>query len=374
MIHKIILPKIEPNMEEATIIEWSKNEGEFIAKGETIFVIETAKASIEIESEEEGYLRKIIIKEGETVPILTVVALMGDKNEELLELNNLEDKNHQTSAEVIAQEKNKSAEITTPTTVSNNIKLSSPAAKRIARENNVDLNKIIGTGPEGRIIKDDVHRYMQKRKEMRKILIIGAGDGGEVVANILRNDQNNKIIGFLDDNHQLWNQELMGIKVIGGIGIIDQLHQENKFDSLIISITSNMKVRRKIFEIIKLKGYSIINAIHPQAYINPTAEIGKGNIIGAFVHIGHAAKIGNNNLITAHCNIEHHNTISSHILFGPGVMTSGDVTIGNGCSFGAGVNIEPHINIGNNVAVASGSTVIMDLVDDTVIKMETRKF
>lgn len=82
MIRNIIMPKVSEVMEGGTIISWLKKEGDWVRKGEPILEIEVEKAVMELESEEEGYLRKILVKEGETVPIGTILAYLSDTLEE----------------------------------------------------------------------------------------------------------------------------------------------------------------------------------------------------------------------------------------------------------------------------------------------------
>lgn len=365
----VILPKIEPNMEQASIALWLKKEGEEVKKGEPLFEIETAKALIEVEAEEAGVLRKILVPPGKSVPILTPLAFIGGAGEPLPDLP--DQKNFQGSEPQRASEEGVKA---------------SPAARRVAKENNMSLKEVKGTGPEGRIVEEDVKRFLQekvKREEIKKnatakensprrILIIGAGNGGEVVADLLSKEAKNEIVGFIDDNSLLWGKEVWNKPVLGGIAQLEEIFAQKECTHLCVSITSNMKLRRRVYEELKRKGYAFVNALHTTAYINPFARIGEGNIIGAFVHIGYGTTIGNNNLISAHCDIEHHNNIGNHILFGPGVMTSGDVRIDDLCSLGAGVNIEPHIHLAEEVSIASGSTIITHVPAHTVVRKEMK--
>lgn len=362
-MHTVVLPKIEPNMEEAMIVQWRKKEGDVVAKGEILFEIETAKAVVEVESEAEGIVRKILVPEGRVVPILTPVAFIGTSDEVIPD-----------SVPVLSVAKSTPEEIK-----------ASPAARRLAREHAIDITKVRGTGPEGRIVEEDVSLFLERQQhasprpvsqetsgsERKRVLIIGAGNGGEVVAAILK--QNHEIIGFLDDNEVLWKKQLAGKLIFGGLPLLDSFIRDKKFDAVIISITSNMKIRRKMYEHLTERGCTFVNAIHPTAFIDSSVQLGRGNIIGAFVNIGYSAVIGNDNLVSAHCDIEHHNVIGDHTLFGPGVMTSGDVSIGSNCSLGAGVNIEPHIMIGDDVAIASGSTIINDVASGEVIRGEFTK-
>ncbi len=379
MIHPLILPKIEPNMEEAMITEWCKKEDDPVQKGEILFNMETAKAIIEVEAEYSGYLRKIIVGPGKNVPVLSIVGFIGDKDEPLPDVGTTQ---KQPSQKEKAPEKdeNKNEEKREALKGPIEVKIkATPAARRLAQEKNIDLVHIQGKSSEGIITEEDVRTYIQSLESTsvpdetpRRVIILGAGNGGEVVANILLQEGKHEIIGFLDDKELLWGQLLLGKPVLGKMELVHELFRSGKATAAIISITSNMKVRKKLYLMLKEHNYLLVNAIHPRACLEPSVKVGEGNVIGAFVYAGYGAVIGNNNLITAHCDIEHHNRIGSHILFGPGVMTSGDVTIDDECSLGAGVNVEPHVRIGNNVAIASGSTIISDVPPFTVIKKEIK--
>jgi acetyltransferase EpsM len=209
-------------------------------------------------------------------------------------------------------------------------------------------------------------------KQVKRVLIIGAGDGGEVVANIIRQmrDEDGYLqmkipVGFLDDNKDFWGTTKDHLPVFGGVASIDEY--KDLFDEVIISITSNLQVRQRLFDSL-VERFVFINAVHPSASINPTAQLGTGNIIGGLVHIGHKAVISDNNLISSHSSIEHHNVIGSCNVFGPGVCTSGHVTIGNCCVFGMNVGVIPHVVIGDGCMIAGGSEVYSNLPEHSRIK------
>lgn len=199
-----------------------------------------------------------------------------------------------------------------------------------------------------------------------KVLIVGAGDGGQVVMNIIDNMHDHdgwkdcfKTIGFIDDFKTGYIDRIPIFKFDDIDNIV--------FDKIIISISSNLKIKKMFFNKIQ-QHYShdkFINAVHPTSFIESTAEIGVGNIIGAFVYIGHKTVIGDNNLISSHCSIEHHNIIGSHNTFGPGISTSGRVKIGSLCTFGS--RIMPHVQIGDNVLIAGNIPIWSDISDNTHI-------
>lgn len=78
-MYEIIAPKIEANTEDVVIKEWLKKEGDSVKKEEPLFLMETIKAVIEVPSECRGVLKKILVKEGESVPVLSVVAVIEEK-------------------------------------------------------------------------------------------------------------------------------------------------------------------------------------------------------------------------------------------------------------------------------------------------------
>ena len=160
------MPSLSPTMEKGNLVSWCKNEGDDIAVGDVIAEIDTDKATMEVESVYKGKLEKILIPEGtHDVAVRTPIAIIRQKGdtaadiqETLSSLNNGESRNEQN-------EKNKSVSDTSEldkskpvVTLLGNEKTNkaSPLAKRLASEFGVDISKIAGSGPHGRIVKKDV--------------------------------------------------------------------------------------------------------------------------------------------------------------------------------------------------------------------------
>jgi len=154
MIKKITMPKLGETMEEGEIIKWLKEEGEKVEKGEPLLEIATDKANMEVESPETGYLRKIVAKEGEKVPVTEIIAYLTDSMEE--EIPSVEGK-----AEVIQGKRE--SETAFEEKREERVK-ASPLARKLARERGIDLTKVRGTGPGGRIVKEDVLRALEEKE------------------------------------------------------------------------------------------------------------------------------------------------------------------------------------------------------------------
>jgi len=143
----VILPKIDEAMTSGKIAKWLKKEGDRVEKGAPLFEVETEKVNFEVEAEASGILSKVTAEAGDDVAVGTTIAFILQPGEKPPE------------PAVKAKER---LQAPTVTTEAKAIK-ASPLAKRIAKENNVDLSLVAGTGPGGRISKEDVLQAIGKR-------------------------------------------------------------------------------------------------------------------------------------------------------------------------------------------------------------------
>lgn len=157
----VTMPKLGTTMTEGSISKWLKKEGDPVKEGEVYVEIQTDKVNIEDEAPASGILRKILVKEGETIHIGEPIAIIADENEDISEyLSGQKEEIEAKETEQKTQEEKPSPQETKPL---EKIK-ASPAARRIAKENNIDLSKITPTGPGGRIVEKDVTAYIEESK------------------------------------------------------------------------------------------------------------------------------------------------------------------------------------------------------------------
>lgn len=161
-MHEVKLPQLGQSVEEASIVRWLKNEGDTVTKGEPLLAVQTDKAEIECESPASGTLRKILLGTDVTVPVMTVIALVGEPNEPLPDLAKYGQTAGTPSQPVKAQT---AAETTKPTpqpqpsAIEPAARAVSPRARRAATTMHVDPNVIQGTGVGGRVMASDVKAY-----------------------------------------------------------------------------------------------------------------------------------------------------------------------------------------------------------------------
>src|SRR5690606_23218697 len=173
----ITMPKVSDTMQEGTIAAWLKKEGDEVKSGDILAEVETDKATMELESYEDGILLHIGVKEGESVAIDGVIAVIGEKGadyEKLLQAHKT--KSTQSKEEVSPGEETKEAPASgeaidaagskaitgkaadSKSAVDGRIK-ASPLAKKLAEDKGVDISQVKGTGEGGRIIKRDVESF-----------------------------------------------------------------------------------------------------------------------------------------------------------------------------------------------------------------------
>lgn len=187
MATEVVMPQMGADMKEGTVVRWLKREGDEVQRGEAIAEIETDKATVELESFHQGTLRKILVGENVTVPVGTLIAVIGAPDEDISDIvaragGPVTTEGCQTGTEVVQQQpqvrlgaseraerealegaarRTPTAEIPAlppapaPPTVPGRIR-ASPIARRLAEEHGLDLSRIKGTGPDGRIVRRDV--------------------------------------------------------------------------------------------------------------------------------------------------------------------------------------------------------------------------
>lgn len=153
---EVIMPKMGDAMEEGTLLEWLKKEGESVKSGEIIGTIQTDKATLELEAPGTGTLGGVLIAAGETVPVGKAIAVILKTGEEV-PANWGSGKAASKAPAEAKSEPQKAEASAAPTIVSTNDRVkASPLAKKIAAERGVDISALVGTGPGGRIVEKDV--------------------------------------------------------------------------------------------------------------------------------------------------------------------------------------------------------------------------
>ena len=160
---EVKLPRLGQGMESGTIVKWLKAEGDAVEKGEALYELDTDKVTQEVEAEASGVLIKIAVSEGE-VPVGETIAFIGNKGEEApasaekpAEAPKREPEREEGRKAAAEAAEAQPAPSSAASTNGGRIK-ASPLARRIACERGIELSSLSGTGPDGRIVAEDVER------------------------------------------------------------------------------------------------------------------------------------------------------------------------------------------------------------------------
>ena len=180
---EVIMPKMGDAMEEGTLLKWLKSEGEEVSEADPIAEIETDKVTMELEAEDEGTLAQLIADEGQDVPVGEAIAFIQGEGEEVPERSE-GGRQAEEGAEEGGEEDGGGTQATATETEAPEEEeteeaggqadgradghfRASPIVRRLAEENDLDLSKIVGSGPAGRIVERDVRAAMESGTAQR---------------------------------------------------------------------------------------------------------------------------------------------------------------------------------------------------------------
>ncbi len=170
MAEPVIMPRQGQSVETCIITEWIKQKGDSVKKGDILFSYETDKASFEAESEFEGTILETFYEEGDEVPVLTNVAVVGKEGESVDEFRPGDAPSESTTEAEIPEEKEpekqKTASVETVERQQGEKLKISPRAKNMAEDLGVDYNQLAGSGPYGRIIARDIESAAKEKPRM----------------------------------------------------------------------------------------------------------------------------------------------------------------------------------------------------------------
>jgi len=162
---EFLMPSLGADMEDGTLVEWRKKIGDTVKRGDIIAEVETQKGLIEIEVFDEGVIEKLLIKEGEKVPVGTPMALINPDGAEVETKKETASKKKEVELQPIEEK----AEPKVMEKLTKDIRIkATPIAKKIAEDKGIDLSQITGSGENGAITKDDVENAIVQKAEVSK--------------------------------------------------------------------------------------------------------------------------------------------------------------------------------------------------------------
>ncbi len=167
-VKKFVLPEIAESVHEAEIGRWLVKEGDYVKKEQVLVEVLTDKVNTELPSPYEGYVRKILVREGDVVTVGTPLVIITDTPDEPLDEEGGAVGSAAVEEKVVEREESVEA-VEAAEGGGNGRPLAAPAVRKLARQLGIDLSKVKGTGPGGRIRKVDVLAYAQRAEEEKPV-------------------------------------------------------------------------------------------------------------------------------------------------------------------------------------------------------------
>jgi pyruvate dehydrogenase E2 component (dihydrolipoamide acetyltransferase) len=165
MAVEITMPKMGLSMVTGTIVKWLKQEGDAVSKGDIVLEVMTDKLTNTIDAPAEGVLLKIVALEEEELPVGALLGIIGVQGE-AVQVSTKAATGAAPAAEVVITE---TKNVGTTSEVTGNRVKASPLARKLAKENNIDFTQIVGTGPSGRIVRDDVIKFIAEGGNSKQV-------------------------------------------------------------------------------------------------------------------------------------------------------------------------------------------------------------
>lgn len=193
---------------------------------------------------------------------------------------------------------------------------------------------------------------------MKNLLIIGTGGHARPIISTAKQQIDFNICGLIDISFNGQNESILDIPVLGGNEVL--LDYGTSSTAIIIAIGDN-KLRKKIYLEILKKGYDIPTLIHSTAYVSEFVNLGHGNYIGPFSHLGPNVSIGNANIVNSCANLEHEVIIGDYSQVAPNSVICGRCNIGDNVFIGANSTVIEQLTISNDTYIGAGSVIVSSI-------------
>ena len=200
----------------------------------------------------------------------------------------------------------------------------------------------------------------------RKLIILGAGAHGKVLADLVEQLPGWELCGLLDDSPAKQSGDIFGFPVIGRTDQLRAAAAQKTIDAAAIAFGDNA-TRQRYFELVRKAGIEAATLVHPSAVISPHARLGAGVIVLAGVVVNAGAVIGDNVCLNTGCSVDHDCRVEDHCHLFPNATLTGGVRMCSGATVGANAVVNPNLTIGRDAVVGSGAVVIRNVEQGQVV-------
>ena len=351
------VPLLNANEDEVAVVDVRVQEGSEVRSGDLLCILESTKATLDVEAPSSGYVRNLSVEKGQRARVNSLLCVLTASPDEPVAI----------SERALNDER--------PFRITRK-------AQELAERHGLDVSSL---GLAGIIKESDVERLLRaqpttsevtarKRERLllppgagKAVVVYGASGHARVLIDLMRLAGEFFPVAAVDDSPS--DAEVLGVPVLGNSSLFAQLKTDG-IERAVLGIGSvhNHQVRVKLYARLVAAGFNIPNLIHPRAMVEPSVVMGVGNQLFAGAVVGSAAKLGDNTIINSGTIVSHDCVIASHTHLSPGAILAGGVEVGENTLVGMGVTVYLGVRIGSNVVIANGSHIMKDVPDGTMIR------
>lgn len=201
----------------------------------------------------------------------------------------------------------------------------------------------------------------------KPVYIVGAGGHAKVLLEILQDNVNITVMGFLEINPNLVHSKILDIMIYDQEKILKKYSPKEILLVNGIGSTNIPNLRKKIFTQLKKAGYIFFSVKHKTAYYSCNARMEEGVQLLARSIVLTGTKIGYNTIVNTNASIDHDCLIGNHVHIAPGAILSGGVTIEDNCHIGVGAIVVQGVTIGGNSLIAAGAVVVNNILSGACV-------
>ena len=367
VIEEILVPKENVSDDAYIVVDLPVKSGSQVTPGTTLFVLESSKATVEVECTSNGTIH-YIVEQQQAILVGTAIGFVTDE-EELPE--NLQKK---LRAGIRRRSENGASD---PGIAIGGTDLTrfSKGALELVKANNIPF-EIFASLPLVR--GKDVIAFLGKGTVVKpgsastaganRIVIVGGGGHAKMCLDILKANRDFNIVGITDPNLAR-GDEVLGVPVIGDDTELEKLYSDGvRFAVNGIGGVAEPAFRQKFFNMLKEIGFILPNLIHRSSIVEASVELGEGNQVMAGAILGSNVVVGDNCIINSGAIVSHDTVLSNHVHVAPGAIIGGSVQVGQRCLIGMGAKIYFGLNIGDECIVTNGVNVFEDQPAKTILK------
>lgn len=348
----VLVPLINPNEPESLLAELPIREGLKVNKNQVLASFETTKSTFELTAEQDGFVRGLRFKAGDTIKAGERLCYLTVSVDQLL-----------------PEEKATGIEKTAGNTdeIPANLRITRPALA-LARQHQLDLNSL----PQGRLVTEKMITELlapgADKDDPSALVIYGGGGHAKSLIDLIRAVGKYTIAAILDDGIPAGTR-ILDLTVSGGGELLPVLRRKGIYQAVnAVGGIGSITPRLAVYSRLRDAGFTCVTVIHPRAYIEPNAIISDGCQVFFNAYIGSDVRVGFGTIINTGAIISHDCTLGEYTNISPGAILAGAVLVGDRALIGMGATVNLGVRIGAGARVGNSAVVKKDVPENGIVR------